>query len=254
MADDTDDDPLVVNLNIPKEVWGDVVGLLGQVFGPAGQAGEWLSDKIRFFRFKSALKTLKKAKEIVENEEITLKEIPIKFLVPFLEKCSLEDEDSELINQWANLLVSAGSEYKANHPAFVDILSQISPSEAMLLKRIWEIRKSRGYDSLKLILELYEQKTVSYYGKKPVSIDEWEEKGFLVMAGSSPGSLGDRRDTVMADQNIRSLQLLERQNLIKIQTVSGEHVTTNKEVFVVNAVLTPLGFEFVSSCERSSPE
>lgn len=105
-----------------------------------------------------------------------------------------------------------------------------------------------------MVLELYEQKTVQYFGQKPVSIDECEEKGFLVMAGSGPGSFGDRRDTVMADQNIRSLQLLERQNLIKIQTVSGEHVATNQEVFVVNAVLTPLGFEFVSSCERSSPE
>lgn len=254
MADDTDDDPLVVNLDIPKEVWGDVAGLLGQVFGPAGQAGEWLSDKIRFFRFKSALKTLKKAKEIVDNEGIILKEIPIKFLVPFLEKCSLEDEGSELINQWANLLVSAGSEYKANHPAFVDILSQIGPSEARLLKRIWQIRRSQGYDSLKTVLELYDQETAQYFGQKPVSIDEWEERGFLVMAGSHPGSLGDRRGTVMADQIIRSLQLLERQNLIKIQTVFGEHVTTSEEVYVVNAVLTPLGFEFVSSCERSAPE
>ena len=254
MADDTDDDPLFVSLDIPKEVWGDVVGLLGQVFGPAGQAGEWLSDKIRFFRFKSALKTLNKAKEIVDNEGITLKEIPIKFLVPFLEKCSLEDEESELINQWANLLVSAGSEYKANHPAFVDILSQISSSEAKLLKRIWQIRRSQGYDSLKTILELYDQKTAQYFGQEPVSLDEWEARGFLVMAGSHPGGLGGHRTTVMTDQTIRSLQLLERQNLIKIQTAFGEHVTTDTEVFVVNAVLTPLGFEFVSSCERSSPE
>lgn len=230
MADDTDDDPLVVKLDIPKEVWGDVAGLLGQVFGPAGQAGEWLSDKIRFYRFKSALKTLKKSKEIIEKEGVVIKELPIKFLIPFLEKCSLEEEDSELINKWANLLVSAGSEYKTNHPAFVDILSQIGPSEARLLKRIWEIRRSQGYDSLKTVLELYEQKTGQYFGQKPVSIDEWEERGFLVMAGSGPGSLGDRRDAVMPDQNIRSLQLLERQNLIKIQTVIGEHVTTNKEV------------------------
>ena len=173
---------------------------------------------------------------------------------PFLEKCSLEDEDSELINQWATLLVSAGSEYKTNHPAFVDILSQIGPSEAMLLKRVWEIRKSHGYDSLKTILELYEQDTAQYIGKRPVSIDEWEERGFLVMAGSGPSNLDNRQDIEMTNQNIRSLQLLERQNLIKIETVTGEHVTTNHEVFVVNAVLTPLGFEFVSSCERSSPE
>ena len=53
MADEADDNSSGVNLDIPREVWGDVTDLLGQVFGPAGQAGEWLSDKIRFFRFKS---------------------------------------------------------------------------------------------------------------------------------------------------------------------------------------------------------
>jgi len=251
MADDADNDPSVVKLNIPKEVWGDVAGLLGQVFGPAGQAGEWLSDKIRFFRFQSALRTLKKAKKTAENEGIALKEIPIKFLVPFLENCSLEDEDSELINQWANLLVSAGSEYQTNHPAFVDILSQIGPHEARLLKRIWGIRRSQGYSSLKTVLELYDQNTVQYYGSKPISLDEWEKKGFLVLAGSVPA---DHPSIRGADENIRSLQLLERQNLIKIQTIFGQHGTSNRPIYVVNAVLTPLGFDFVSSCERLPPE
>ncbi len=253
MTNESDDNEVKFTLNVPKEVWGDLAGFVKQIFGPVSEAADLLSDKIRFVRFKTALKTIRRAKELAEEENLDLKQVPLKFLVPFLEQCSLEEEDSELIEQWARLLVSAATEYDVHHPAFVDILSQIGPNEAKLLKHIWEIRKKEGFNKLKTLLSIYAEDTASHYGSKKVSLDEWEKRGFLIMAGSVD-ALGDHRDSERTVQNIRSLLILERQNLIKIQAVEGKHTPTDKGVFVVNAVLTPLGYEFVSACESSQQE
>ena len=67
------------------------------------------------------------------------------------------------------------------------------------------------------------------------------------MAGSAPN--GDYGESQASQQNIQSLLILERQNLIKIQAAEGHTGTKERNVFVVNAVLTPLGYDFVMACE-----
>jgi hypothetical protein len=58
--------------------------------------------------------------------------VPAKFLVPFLEKASLEEPNSELVDLWANLLVSAAEEYNPHYVHFASIISQMSARQAQI--------------------------------------------------------------------------------------------------------------------------
>ncbi|MGT2501008.1 Abi-alpha family protein [Bradyrhizobium guangxiense] len=65
-----------------------------------------------------------------------LKPIGTKFLVPFLEKASLEDKDSPLINMWAGLLASAATGGSSYHVHFVSVISQLSQKQGELLEEL----------------------------------------------------------------------------------------------------------------------
>jgi abortive infection alpha-like protein len=62
--------------------------------------------------------------------------VPMKFIVPFLEKASLENADSDLIDLWANLLVSAAEHYNPHYVHFANIISQMSAQQARVFTGI----------------------------------------------------------------------------------------------------------------------
>src|SRR5262249_20385607 len=62
--------------------------------------------------------------------------IPMKFAIPFLERASLEESDSELVDLWSNLLASAAEEFDPHPIHFVSIVSRISPSQGEIPKEI----------------------------------------------------------------------------------------------------------------------
>jgi hypothetical protein len=115
-----------INMKIPEDVTRDTVSFARRILGPLAEIGDLFSDKVRFLRFKSAAKTLNRAAEIAKENGITPKAIPMKFLVPFIEDCSLEEENSPLIEQWAALLASASKGFDPLHVAMRDILKNIS--------------------------------------------------------------------------------------------------------------------------------
>jgi hypothetical protein len=76
------------------------------------------------------------------GRDMTVTPVPTKFLVPFLERASLEDETSELCDRWSDLLVSAATEYDPSMIRFSAVLAEIGPGEVNLLNRL--ARKARG--------------------------------------------------------------------------------------------------------------
>jgi len=52
---------------------------------------------------------VEKAIQILVEEKAAVATFPTKFLVPFLEKASLEDSQSDLLETWATLLASAAT-------------------------------------------------------------------------------------------------------------------------------------------------
>jgi hypothetical protein len=122
-----------INLKVPEDVTRDTVSFARRILGPLAEIGDLFSDKVRFLRFRSAAKTLNRAAEIAKENGISPKAIPMKFLVPFIEDCSLEEEDSPFIEQWAALLASASKGFDPLHVAIRDVLKNISAKEADLI-------------------------------------------------------------------------------------------------------------------------
>jgi hypothetical protein len=127
---------LNVNVTVPDDVTRDTMGFARRILGPLAEIGDLFSDKVRLIRYKSAVKTLNRAAEIAKEGGLKPEEIPIKFLIPFIEDCSLEQEDSPLIEQWASLLASASKGFDPLHVAIKDVLKNISSKEAKLLETL----------------------------------------------------------------------------------------------------------------------
>ncbi len=149
---------------------------LGKLISPTvEEVGLFLSDNIKYYRFKNQVKILLKAKTYIEENNIKIKEIPIKILVPLLENASLE-EDEELQDKWAKLLANmADSESNIQNQVFPYILSQISIDEFNALKILSENEmKALRYnnnkveafeqDGFKIELEEYEKANVERLG------------------------------------------------------------------------------------------
>ncbi|MEM6868648.1 MAG: Abi-alpha family protein [Cyanobacteria bacterium P01_C01_bin.121] len=111
---------------------------LNKLLGPAAEeAGQLLSDRIRYMRFKNSLHILEQAKREMDLRGIIPDTIPLKTLVPILEGASLEDEDENLQAKWANLLTSAASG-DATHPSYPKILSELTSTEARILDHVYK--------------------------------------------------------------------------------------------------------------------
>lgn len=110
---------------------------LVEAFSPVTEALGTLGDRVRIYRQISLLRSIERAKSIAKAEGLKLTEPPLKFLVPYLEDCSLESpDDSTLIEMWARLLVSASTNHKSEQNLFIRILKELTASEAHLFRYI----------------------------------------------------------------------------------------------------------------------
>lgn len=124
---------LEVKIEGTKELSKVLVDLLS----PASELLGSLGDKVRVYRKLSLLRSLSRAKAIADREGIKLTEPSLKFLVPYLEDCSLENpEDEALIEMWARLLVDASTSPKSEHSLFIRVLRELTGSEARLFRYI----------------------------------------------------------------------------------------------------------------------
>jgi len=137
---------LAVKLNIPEDVTRDTVNFAKRILGPLAEIGDLFSEQVRFLRYRSALKILNRATEIAKDNGIKPKELPAKFLVPFIEDCSLEEEESPLIEQWAALLASASKGFDPLHVAIKEVLKNISAKEAELLQTLGSTIEPRLFE------------------------------------------------------------------------------------------------------------
>lgn len=125
---------------IPTEKVGNAVDAILDALSPFTQGMGLIGDHIRFHREKVIIKIGELTIEKAQAENLNLKPVPPKFMVPFIEKASCEDLESELINAWANLLKEASTNYSAQLLPYLNVLSQLGPNEAnylntMILRR-----------------------------------------------------------------------------------------------------------------------
>src|SRR5947209_3584621 len=133
--------------------WLDLISPLTEWAGLKGDELRLRRSQLRLQREDVLAEIVERARRRLENSETDRKPIQNKFLVPFLEKASLEDKNSSLIDMWAGLLASAAEGGSSNHIHFVSIMSQLSPQQgelfAMLVHTVSERVLGLAMDRIK---------------------------------------------------------------------------------------------------------
>lgn len=113
----------------------DLVEILSKIAGPpAEEVGELLRAEVRYVRIARLQTLASKVKALLAESEREVHPVSLKFLAPFLEHASLEDNE-KLSDQWANLLASAATT-KGERVAYVRILAELEPLDAEVLDRL----------------------------------------------------------------------------------------------------------------------
>lgn len=125
-----------VSTEIPAQSSGRLLDAITDIFRPYSERRGLKADQIRLQREDVLIEIAQKAQRRLQIENQQPSPLPNKFLVPFLEKASLEELDSVLIDRWADLLASCSIDPQSAHPRFVQVLSELSGRDAQLLKEI----------------------------------------------------------------------------------------------------------------------
>lgn len=109
------------------------------------EGGGLLADQIKFWKFKNQVRITLKAKKFLEDEGLDPQKVLPSTLIPLLEKGSLES-DEKIQDKWAALLANAAKESGKDRvrPGFVQILSELSPQEVLLLDKMHEEVIAKG--------------------------------------------------------------------------------------------------------------
>jgi hypothetical protein len=172
--------PVSITAEVPAESTGRLLDALTDAIRPFTESRGLKADQIRLQRAEVAVEIAKRAHQITEIQAANIKPLGNKFLVPFLEKASLEDPASGLLDKWASLLASAATDPGDDLSVCTSILSEIGPVEAMLLDRARSQLERRGSwpapNSLKVAIEWAEVAKREYGGIQDAMADYAEEK------------------------------------------------------------------------------
>lgn len=262
-------------MNLPEPIGQAALAFFQRLLGPVGEAGEFLTDKIRFYRWKSSMKTLQRAREVARQYNLEVKEVPLKFLVPFMEKSSLEDEDSEMTHRWANLLAGAMSgNHEANIP-LIDILSKLGPQEVKILENLISVKLATRFLELPDPLGHYSVNNFATRFATSSSMPDFfstigpdSDPKFVESVCSSFMSVEEGRDffveaieysintegedisgIVPNDKVISRLLSFELLHSLSLMTRST-FIHRGEDIYLAMTIITPtaLAFEFVTAC------
>src|SRR5262249_3059033 len=127
---------LELKAEVPKESVGRLVDSLTDIIRPFSERRGLRADQLRLQREEVLIEIAKKARQRAAEEKIAISSVPNKFLVPFLEKASTEEIETELVDRWADLLVAAGSGYKSRYLLYTSILAHLGPEDVAFLRKM----------------------------------------------------------------------------------------------------------------------
>lgn len=115
------------------------------------ELGGLFSDTVRGWRVKNEVGMFKKVKEQIADSGLSIKQIPLKVLVPIMENSSLE-EDPLMKEKWVNMLANAATGQEEISPNYAAMLNELSPVEVKLLDQIFvEASRESDYEKRKLL-------------------------------------------------------------------------------------------------------
>lgn len=127
-----------IKAEVPSSSVGRFVDAFTDMISPFSEARGLKGDQIRLQREDIAIKIAKKAKERLDLENKAPIPISNKFLVPFLEKSSLESDDESLQDMWSALLANTATEADAISFIALNVISEMTTEEAKILSSLFE--------------------------------------------------------------------------------------------------------------------
>ncbi|WP_437194574.1 Abi-alpha family protein [Planctomicrobium sp. SH527] len=127
---------IVKLLPINPELARSGANLIEKLLGkPCEVVGELLGDQIYFWQWQNRLRIAARANQILEKNKLAAKITPPSFLLPLLDAAGNVDDET-LSEMWSHLLASGISAASHRHPAYVQLLKQMSSDEARSLAHI----------------------------------------------------------------------------------------------------------------------
>jgi hypothetical protein len=139
------DNKIDITSSIAEKGIDSVKGFLEKLVGSTlEETGLLLGDKVRIYRLKNQIKMLSKTKQICEENNISIKQVSMKTMLPLLEYASLED-DENIQQKWANLLTNyVDSKKNLESSIFPYLLNQLSGEELEMIERLYNMRGIGG--------------------------------------------------------------------------------------------------------------
>jgi len=158
-----------------------------------------VNDLVKSWRWKNQVKILQKSKQFLEDKKLTASQVPLKILIPLLEKSSLE-EDESLQDRWAKLLSYASSSKEFEYTkSFINILEQLTVLEANILNWMYNEIKQNSNKNFR-INDVAEQMNIDKE-KLKIIYDNFSRLGIVIQKTKGQGiSVGSNLSVV---NNIR---------------------------------------------------
>ncbi|MBV2186093.1 MAG: hypothetical protein KUL88_16330 [Rhizobium sp.] len=135
-----------ISATVPEKSIGRTLDALTDIIRPFTEKLGLRADRVRLQREDVLIEIARKARARLEIEGAEIRPVPLRVMVPLLERASLADPgDTALIDAWASLLQSASQHENANYGLFIDVLSKLDPAHLRFLEHLMsESRTKRG--------------------------------------------------------------------------------------------------------------
>jgi len=251
---------------VPAESSGRALDALIDLIRPISESFGYLGDKVRLAREKTLFEIAHRVRERLVLSNVETKPIENKFLIPLLEKASLEDASNEkLIEMWANLLATAATDRVELLGQYVSVLSELTSDQARLLDKILEIDAVTGVTAGHFVDNYYYFNQTGLPGSlsefaTAKNADEFAEKAIemLAMAGIAIDTLcvyGDAGDetTVAAPDGVYSdLLFYDFENLCRLGLLERIEIKRYKvgiyDIDLHYYLVTPVGIDLYACC------
>jgi len=112
------------------------------ISGPLEQGIGIFEDKLRYLRWERQVRLIQRSEDFLKEQGLgqPSRPVPLKLAIPLIQEGSLE-EDNDLQDLWAKLLVNAGdarNNYQIRS-AFISILKDLSSLDVIILHKIYSI-------------------------------------------------------------------------------------------------------------------
>lgn len=228
-------------------------GLIKGLFGKAfSEAGELITDNVRYRRAKNQVKIFEKAEKFLKDRGVNNRiKMDLKALAPLLQYCSLEEND-DLQDKWAKLIANILSRPTSMvlQQNAIGILNKISNEEVVLLDHIYKTLQKKRIKSL----ESYNQRDISNSKPRTMSDFRIDNYSFKISDLCTELKCGLEEIEIQIS-NLVALGTLKYELEVDVLSATKNEGLNNDEVDIDLDVtdyekvrITKLGFVFVELC------